>query len=65
NDFTAFEFSGEGRADAIRAKFGGASPAILEFAVLKHADLQANVDGKARVAANMGRSEFFAWSCHV
>ena len=72
NDFAAFEFAGEGGADAVLAEFGGASPAGAEFAVLKHADLHAGVEGKARKTASMGSGrrgrlggcEFFARSCH-
>jgi len=72
NDFSGFEFAGKGGADAILAKFGGASPAVAEFAILKHADLHAGVEGKARVTAGVraggrGRfsgSEFLAGGCH-
>jgi hypothetical protein len=70
NDLAGFELAGEGGADAILAEFGGASPAVAEFAVLKHADLETDVDGKAREAANVARGwrliglEFFAWSGH-
>ena len=53
HDFAGFEISGEGSADAVLAEFGGASPAIAEFAILKHADLHADVDGEARVAASV------------
>jgi hypothetical protein len=72
DDFAGFELTGESCADAILAKFGGASPAAAEFAVLKHADLQAEVDGKAGKTASMGRPrgcgligrEFFTGSGH-
>src|SRR5260370_30668017 len=72
DDFSGFEAAGESRADAILTEFGGASPASAEFAVLKHADLHAGVDGKARVAALVGagrsgrlfRREFLARSRH-
>jgi hypothetical protein len=73
NDFSGFEVAGEGGADAILTEFGGASPASAEFAVLKHADLEAGIDGEARKTASVspgGRRrfcgrEFFAGSCHI
>ena len=73
NDFSGFEVAGEGGADAILTEFGGASPAGAEFAVLKHADLEAGIDGEARKTASVGPGgrcrlggrEFFAGSCHI
>jgi hypothetical protein len=69
NDFAGFELAGESGADAILTEFGGASPAGAELAALEHADLQTDIDGKARIPANVGRrgrgdDAFFARSCH-
>jgi hypothetical protein len=68
DDFTRRQFPREGGADAILAEFRGTSPAIAEISVLEHADLQAEVDDKARVAATatcwfvwLGLS---TWRCH-
>ena len=58
NDFAGFEFASERSADAVLSEFGGASPTILEFSGLKHADLHAGVDGEARVAAAVGSGRF-------
>ena len=63
DDFAFLEFPGESGADAILTEFGGVSPAVLEVAVLEHADVHAGVDGKTGKAARVGRfggSEFFA-----
>ncbi len=72
DDFSAFEIAGKCGADAILAEFGGASPTIAEFAALKHAHLEANIDGKAWIAAlacrfrgRSGGVEFFAGVCHI
>lgn len=72
DDFAGFEFAGKCSSNAILADFGGVSPAILEFSVLEHADMQAGVEGKAWKAADVGRCrlgrlggrEFFARCCH-
>ena len=58
NDFAGLKLAGESGADAVLAQFGGASPTILEFSGLKHADLHAGVNGKARVAATVGSRGF-------
>src|SRR5712672_664928 len=69
DDFAGLKFTGKSGADAILAKFGGASPTTLEFSGLEHADLHARVDGEARVAASVSPAglggEFFAGCWHV
>jgi hypothetical protein len=63
NDFTAFQFAGEGCADAILTEFSGASPAIAKFSALKHAHLHPDIDSEAwEAAASFGsrlRSRLF------
>src|SRR5579872_4878285 len=47
DDLSGFEAAGESGADAVLSHFSGAAPTGAELAILKHFDLQANVDGEA------------------
>src|ERR1700739_1695541 len=51
NDLAGVEAAGERGAEAILSHLGGASPAGAEFSGLKHFDLEADIDGKAGIAA--------------
>jgi hypothetical protein len=53
DDFARLEAARKGGTDAVLTHFSGPSPAAAEFSDLKHFDLQADIDCKARKAAGV------------